>query len=164
MQKILVSACLVGQPVRYDGASRRVRDPLIDRWLAEDRLVIVCPEVAAGLGIPRLPAEIVARRSGADVLAGVAAIRDTRGNDVTAVFVAGARHALALAIAGGCRHALLTDGSPSCGSTFIYDGTFSGADHPGEGVTAALLRAHGVAVYTPDRIGELAAALDDSQG
>ena len=56
--------------------------------------------------------------------------------------------------------ALLTDGSPSCGDSFIYDGTFKGRRIDGEGVTAALLRQHGITVFLQTEISSLAAALD----
>jgi uncharacterized protein YbbK (DUF523 family) len=59
----------------------------------------------------------------------------------------------------GCKFALLMDGSPSCGGTFIFDGSFSGQRHAGEGVTAALLRRHGVLVFSPEEFEDLAAAM-----
>ncbi|PCE27039.1 hypothetical protein BWP39_09625 [Paraburkholderia acidicola] len=157
MQKILVSACLAGLPVRYDGKAKTIRNALWQRWSDEGRLVIVCPEVAGGFDTPRRPAEIQLRRSGDDVLAAAATIEDDVGADVTAMFVAGARSALDQAQAHGCRYALLADGSPSCGSGFLYDGTFSGTMHSGAGVTAALLRQHGIVVFAPAQIEDLAA-------
>ena len=47
----------------------------------------------------------------------------------------------------GCKAAVLKERSPSCGSGEVYDGTFSGRLTPGDGVTAALLKANGIAVY-----------------
>ncbi|KAA1006618.1 DUF523 domain-containing protein [Paraburkholderia panacisoli] len=67
---------------------------------------------------------------------------DNTGANVTALFIAGAQHALQRAQAEHCRYAPLADGSPSCGSTFIYDGAFSGATHAAAGVTAKPGRAH----------------------
>ncbi|NML34836.1 DUF523 domain-containing protein [Paraburkholderia antibiotica] len=159
MLKILFSACLAGQPVRYNGAAKTVGDAWLARWRDEGRLVIVCPEVAAGLPTPRPAAEIALRRSGADVLAHNAVITDNTGTDVSALFVAGAWHALRRAQAEGCRYALLADGSPSCGSSFIYDGSFSGVKHTAAGVTATLLTQHGIRVFAETQIGELAAAI-----
>ena len=57
MEKILVSACLLGQRVRYDGGGFDPLQQLLD-WQAQGRLVVVCPEVAGGLPTPRAPAEI----------------------------------------------------------------------------------------------------------
>lgn len=144
---ILVSACLLGQPVRYDGSAKTLRHALLQRWQDEGRIVTLCPERAAGLPTPRPPAEITERYSGLNVLEGKAHVMDTAGEDVTAAFLSGAQHALALAQATRCRFALLMDGSPSCGSLFIYDGSFTGQKHTGEGVTAALLRKNGIDVF-----------------
>lgn len=164
MSKILVSACLAGLPVRYNGTAKTARDAWLAAWRDEGRLVIVCPEVAAGLPTPRPPAEILLRRCGADVLDHQATIGDHTGADVTAFFIAGARHALERAKAEACRYALLADGSPSCGSTFIYDGGFSGTRHAAAGVTATLLRAHGIRVFAESQIAELAAAVSREDG
>ncbi|MDK1488748.1 DUF523 domain-containing protein [Sinorhizobium sp. 7-81] len=155
--KILVSACLMGHAVRYDGASKPLSHPAIDRWREEGRLVTICPEMSAGMPVPRPPAEIEHAQVGADVLSGNARVVERTGRDVTDEFVQAAENALALALDTGCRFALLIDGSPSCGSGFIYDGSFSGARHPGMGVTAALLRQNGIEVYSDSEIELLAA-------
>ncbi|CAG9203550.1 conserved hypothetical protein [Paraburkholderia caribensis] len=160
MKRILVSACLAGVPVRYDGSAKTLASMLLQTWRDEGRLVVVCPEVAAGFGTPRRPAEIQLRRNGQDVLDGTARICDNAGADVTALFIEGARHALQQALAHDCRYALLADGSPSCGSSFIHDGTFSRVAHEAAGVTAALLERHGIRVFAPDGIDELAASIN----
>jgi uncharacterized protein YbbK (DUF523 family) len=154
--KVLVSACLLGRPVRYDGSAKSATHPALAQWAADGRLVALCPELAAGFAAPRPAAEIVERRDGSDVLAGRAVVREATGGDVTSAYVRGARAALALAREAGCRFALLTDGSPSCGSRFIYDGSFSGQTHDGVGVTAALLRENGVEVFAETEIDRLA--------
>ncbi|GAA4504487.1 DUF523 domain-containing protein [Pseudaeromonas paramecii] len=151
MKKILVSACLLGQPVRYDGQGKGLTDPRLARWQAQGRLVSVCPELAGGLPVPRAPAE----RQEARVVT-------VQGEDVTAAFACGAQAALQLCQAQGIRLALLKEGSPSCGSQQIYDGTFAGQRVAGEGVTAALLRAHGIQVYAETQLAELALALGES--
>ncbi len=153
--QILISACLLGQPVRYDGKGKPLFHPAIDRWREEGRLVTICPEMAGGMPVPRPPAEIENGASGLDVLEGRARVLDVTGGDVTAEFIAGAEKALALAQTHGCTYALLIDGSPSCGSVAIYDGSFSGVKHAGNGVTAALLQREGIAVYAPSRIKDL---------
>ena len=159
MMSILVSACLLGQPVRYDGKGKPLFHPLLERWKAENRLVAFCPEMAAGMPVPRLPAEIADGCSGEAVLDGAARVVDIAGGDVTAEFLLAAEQAFDRARTNGCRHALLIDGSPSCGSIAIYDGSFSGVKRPGSGVTAALLRRNGIAVFAPPEIEKLAAAL-----
>ncbi|PRX98662.1 DUF523 domain-containing protein [Allonocardiopsis opalescens] len=147
MRRVLVSACLLGRPVRYDGRAKPVEHDILARWRAEGRLVPVCPEIAGGLPVPRPPAEIEPGADAAAVLAGTARIRTAAGEDVTAPFVAGAHDALAAARRHNAAIAVLKDGSPSCAATRVYDGTFTGTQTAGTGATTALLRAHGIAVY-----------------
>ncbi|OSQ39705.1 DUF523 domain-containing protein [Thalassospira mesophila] len=159
--KILISSCLLGAPVRYNGSAKTLVHDAIDRWHGEGRLVPVCPEVSAGLPIPRPPAEIEQGYSGTDVLVRTARIVENTGRDVSDEFLCGAQNALALANTHNCRFALLTDGSPSCGSSFIYNGQFTGTRHRGVGATVALLQNHGITVFanTPDGIAHLEQAL-----
>jgi len=70
------------------------------------------------------------------------------GAEVTDAFLAGARAALDAAQRSGARVAVLKDGSPSCGTTQIYDGSFSGRRQAGTGATAALLAESGVRVFS----------------
>ncbi len=158
--KILVSACLMGHAVRYDGQSKPLLHPAIDRWRQEGRLVTICPEMSAGMPVPRPPAEIASGLSGPDVVDGAAVVVENTGRDVTREFLEAAENALALARETGCRFALLIDGSPSCGSGFVYDGTFSGARHKGQGVTAALLARNGIEVYSDREIEALIERVD----
>jgi len=159
MERILISACLLGRPVRYDGRGKALAHHLLERWKAEDRLVPVCPEVIAGFPTPRPPAEFEPGANGETVLDGRARVFENTGQDVTAQFLNGADAALRIARENGCRFALLTDGSPSCGSGIVYGGRFDGRTVAGEGVAAALLRRHGVSVFSEGRIEELAQAL-----
>jgi uncharacterized protein YbbK (DUF523 family) len=71
----------------------------------------------------------------------------------------GAEHAVELARREGIRIAILKDGSPSCGSTAVYDGSFTGTRVPGRGVTAAALEAAGVRVFSETEIEAAAARL-----
>lgn len=158
MERILVSSCLVGRPVRYDGAAKPVGADLFARWRAEGRLVPVCPEVSGGLAVPRPPAEIVGG-DGHAVLDGTAEVRTNSGVDVTAEFLRGAQLALDAARRSGVRIALLKEGSPSCGGSRIYDGTFSGTSTPGEGVTTALLEREGIRVFNENDLTAVEALL-----
>lgn len=157
MQKILVSRCLLGHRVRYDGGASGPFDQL-QLWLDEGRVVPLCPEVAGGLPTPRAAAEIPGGQ-GVDVLEGRAAVITTDGIDVSEQFLSGARQALELVQAHGIRIAVLKANSPSCGNRQTYDGTFSGVKVSGEGVTAALLRRHGVLVFSELELAEAAQAL-----
>ena len=152
MEKILISGCLLGLDVRYDNKIQPVENNILLEWQQEGRLVVVCPEVEGGLLVPRPPAEIV-EGSGEDVLNGTAGILNERGEDVTAAFIRGAQISLDLVKRFSVRVAILKEKSPSCGSTSIYDGSFSRKRIPGQGVTVALLRKNGVAVFSEKNIG-----------
>ena len=157
LSKVLVSACLLGQPVRYDGRSSGHPD-LLQTWQREGRVVPLCPEVAGGLPTPRPPAEIPGGQGGA-VLDGETQVVTVGGEDVSAQFLAGARLALELVRRHGIRVAVLKSGSPSCGNRLVYDGTFSGTKVSGEGVTSALLRREGVQVFSELELEGAARAL-----
>jgi uncharacterized protein YbbK (DUF523 family) len=139
--KILISACLLGERVRYHGGDARCAHPILDRWQAEGRLVPICPEVAGGLSTPRPAAELATTAGGRRVLT-------MAGADVTAAFERGADEAVERSLRDNVRVAILKDGSPSCGSRTIYDGSFSGRRMPGQGLTAARLIALGVRVFS----------------
>lgn len=162
MEKILVSACLLGSPVRYNGSAKTITHPTLDQWKQEGRLISICPELTAGFSVPRPPAEISGGQSGQAVLTGNAQVFEATGADVTGLYVGCAQAALALAREHGCRFALLVDGSPSCGSGFIHDGSFGGRKHVGAGVTAALLRDHGIEVFAETEIDALNSRLSRS--
>jgi len=149
--KLLVSACLLGTPCRYDGRSKR--NGAVCALAEAFELVPVCPEVLGGLPTPRTPSE----RRGARVV-----MKD--GRDVTAEYRRGAEAALEAARREGVLAAVLKERSPSCGSGEVYDGTFTGALTAGDGVTAALLKANGIAVYgeSPQSLTELLRALGHS--
>ena len=135
MENLLISACLLGVECKYSGGSNKLSDERIEALKKEYRLIPVCPETAGGLPVPRDPSE----RLGDKVIS-------SKGKDVSAQFNKGAEIALYLARRYGCKKALLKRNSPSCGGEFIYDGSFSGALIPGEGVTAELLRAEGLEI------------------
>ena len=151
MLKVLVSACLLGEKVRYHGGDAALSHPILERWRREGRIVPLCPEVEGGLPVPR-PAAEIEEGGGEAVLQKVAFVRRRDGTDVTAPFTRGAEIAVATARQHGIRIAVLKDLSPSCGVREIYAGTFNGARHPGEGVTAAALRRAGVRVFADHEI------------
>lgn len=147
---LLVSACLLGEAVRYDGKAL----PYPEIAELDERgywLVPCCPEVAGGLPVPRAAAEICHT----DGDSSHRCVMNCRGEDVTLQFNRGAEAALALVKQHGIVTAILKEGSPSCGSQQIYDGSFSGRHVSGEGVTTALLRFYGVRVLSELRLSEL---------
>ena len=153
MEKILISACLLGERVRYHGGDAWLEHPILRRWQEEGRLVPLCPEVTGGLTTPRPAAEITVTPEGRRVLTAA-------GQDVTGAFERGAEAAAGACAAHGIRIALLKNGSPSCGSHSIYDGTFSGRPIDGQGVTVTRLRTAGVRVFSESEIDSAAEYLD----
>ena len=152
MIKVLVSACLMGEPVRYNGGPVKIFDDrLLEYWHAEERVVPFCPEVAGGLSIPRPCSEIL-DGDGKKVLRGDARVINIHGDDVTESFLKGAQKAMELARSMEIPMAVMKDGSPSCGSAYIYDGRFAGVKKPGKGVTAALLEENGIRVFSEGEI------------
>ncbi|MDU1952603.1 DUF523 domain-containing protein [Atlantibacter hermannii] len=161
--KILVSACLMGFRVRYNGSDKANVIAQLARWQQEQRLVIHCPELAAGLPVPRPPAEIIAA-DGKDVMFGQARIMENTGRDVTEHYQLAAWLALRTAQESGCVAALLTDGSPTCGSQHIYDGSFNAHRKAGMGVAASLLSEKGIAVFSESQIAELILWINEREG
>ena len=132
--RLLVSACLLGLPCRYDGASKPC--PAVEALAERHELVPFCPEIYGGLPTPRPPAEICGER-----------VINRAGVDVTAEYRRGADMALMLCRVLSCQGAILKEKSPSCGLGAVYDGTFSGKLVPGNGITAQKLLDAGIAVY-----------------
>ncbi|MCZ4281215.1 DUF523 domain-containing protein [Kiloniella laminariae] len=141
--QILVSACLLGQAVRYDGRyASRGHKRLLDLQAA-GLIVTLCPEMAAGLPVPRPPAEIYRGQ-----------VLSDQGENLTDTFDRGAEIALKLCQNKKITMAILKENSPSCGSSFIYDGQFKGNKIRGAGKVTDLLRTHGITVFSEDQIEE----------
>ena len=130
----MVSACLLGEACRYDGAS--VPCAAVIALGERYALVPVCPEQLGGLPTPRTPSEI--QPDGRVV--------DKEGADRSVEFARGAHAAVEIARAHGCKRAILKAKSPSCGVRGVYDGSFTGTLVAGEGMAAAALRRAGVLV------------------
>jgi uncharacterized protein YbbK (DUF523 family) len=160
MDKLLVSACLLGDPVRYDGRCKAHKNTELDELVKQNRVIAFCPEVAGGLPTPRDAAEIQ-RGDGVAVIDKLARVTTINGDDVTDNFLRGARLALELCGQHRISVAILTEFSPSCGSNQIYDGSFSRAAHPGIGVTTALLQRHGIRVFDQYQISAAINSLAD---
>nr|WP_067286021.1 DUF523 domain-containing protein [Marinobacterium profundum] len=147
MGKILVSACLLGEKVRYDAEHRLLEHPLLEQWHRQGRLVPFCPEVAGGLPTPRRPAEI---RQRFPIL-----VTDRDGADLTPAYLQGAELALEVAQRENCCCALLQSLSPACGRDQVYDGQFRQERVQGSGIAAAELMRHGIALFDETRLSEL---------
>ena len=142
MKKLLISSCLLGVSCRYDG--RSVPNDNAKNLNKDFSLVPFCPEIYGGLSTPRVPSERVGER-----------VMSKVGVDVTDNYNRGAEEGLKLCRELGIEIALLKEKSPACGSSGIYDGTFTGTLIDGEGVLAELLRKNGIKVYGESQIEEL---------
>lgn len=147
-EKLLVSACLLGENCKYSGGDNY--SPAVAALAERFELIPICPEQLGGLPTPRVPAERVGDR-----------VVNREGEDVTEAFRRGAEKALEIALAHGVRRAVLQERSPSCGCETVYDGTFSGMLIPGQGVAAQLLRKNGIETWGGSRTGELPDGTED---
>ncbi|MCP3776659.1 DUF523 domain-containing protein [Paenibacillus sp. MZ04-78.2] len=148
---ILVSSCLAGLEVRYNGT--HCLDKKIRELLEDNQAITVCPELLGGFSTPREPAEIVGG-SGEDVLDGKAKVVEKSGRDVTELYVKGAYATLRKAKEVEATVVILKEFSPSCGSSMIYNGEFKGKKMVGNGVTTALLKRNGIQVVSEERLSD----------
>ena len=138
---VLVSACLLGLPTRYDG--KPLENIALPEQFKGRILIPVCPEQLGGLPTPR-PRQEFRDGSGFDVLDGKARVVNKDGIDVSGNFLRGAQITCQIAQAVGAKEALLKDGSPSCGVTTV---TVDGSEVSGLGVTAAALKNLGLSLH-----------------
>lgn len=141
MEKVLVSACLLGEACKYSGGSNYNQN-VVD-WLKKRgvQAVPICPEVMGGLPTPRMPSEIDGGR-----------VVTKDGRDVTEAFQRGAEAVRRAALENQCSLAILKERSPSCGCGSVYDGTFTGTVIPGDGMTARLLKQEGIRILGEDSL------------
>ena len=136
---IVVSACLLGENCKYSGGNNKSEK--VKKFLEGKEYIAVCPEQLGGLSTPRDPSEIIVGENmldGHNVLDKKTKVLSNKGVDVTENFIKGAKEALKIAKENNATKAILKEGSPSCGGTRIYDGTFCGNKIKGMGVTAAI--------------------------
>ena len=153
MNKVLVSACLLGENVRYDGRHNLLNHPLLEKLKSEDRIVTICPEVAGGLSVPR-PYATIARRIPVEVIS-------DDGEDVTPQFVLGAELTAELAKREGCVAALMKADSPACGNRDISGAAFSGIEASGAGIAAQEVMESGIPVFNETEMDRLEAMLKE---
>lgn len=154
---VLVSACLLGQAVRYDGQSKAADlNKLINRGIAP---IPVCPECAGGLPIPRRPCEIDPSGSSEEVLKGQCRITNDEGMDCTEQYRQGALFCLDIAKKHRVSFALLKEKSPACGSSLIHSGYFDGSLKKGRGLACELLSQNGIKVFNEQQIDQLISSI-----
>jgi uncharacterized protein YbbK (DUF523 family) len=133
---------LIGNDTKYNGKNNYIKE--IEQLKLKYELIPICPEVLGGLSIPRDPSEINNDK-----------VISINGKDVTKEFNIGANKALNIALLNNIKYALLKDGSPSCGNTYIYDGTFKNNKIDGIGITTKLLKSRNIKIYNENNINEL---------
>ena len=134
-EKILVSACLLGINCKYSGGNNQNEKVL--EYIKDKEVIPVCPEIMGGLSTPRPPSEIINDK-----------VMNNLNQDVTQQYKKGAEETLKLAKLFNVKKALLKAKSPSCGKSYIYDGTFSSTLIEGNGITTKLLIENGIEVIT----------------
>ena len=156
---LFVSACLLGIGTKWNSRPADSIASVLARFMsAGGKIISLCPECAGGLSTPRQPCEI-RWGVGKDVTEGRAKVISAQGRDCTFEYLSGAREALALCLANKVSVAVLKSGSPSCGVSEIFDGTFSGKRISGDGVTASLFKQAGIDVYDENHVIEALAQL-----
>ena len=138
---ILVSSCLLGMNCKYNGKNNfnaKVKE--LENY---HHFIAVCPEVLGGLGVPRMPSEILDKK-----------VINCNNIDVTKEFILGANETLSIAIRHHCQLAILKSNSPSCGFGQIYDGSFSSTLVNGNGITADLLYKNGIVILNENNFYE----------
>ncbi len=153
-QKILISACLIGENMKYDGGHNAISSEIIHRWKEEGLLVPLCPEVLGGLSVPRPTCEVIK---------GTNKVICKTGEDVSLAFEKGATESLKIAKEEGVCMAILKARSPSCGKDVIYDGTFTSTKVEDSGITCKLLQESGIPVFSEEELA-LAYAFWKSKG
>ena len=136
-----VSKCLMGENCKYSGGNNYA--PKVMEFLADKKVIGICPEIAGGLSVPREPCEIVE-------INGIKRVFTVSGIDVTDSFLEGAKKSLKLLSENNIKCAILKAGSPSCGYGRIYDGSFTGRSIEGNGITTELFMENGIEIFTEE--------------
>ncbi len=141
-KKVLISSCLLGENVRYDGANNSITQNQFIKKLQKLNLIVsICPEVEGGLPTPRVPVEIQNNRA-----------INKKGEDKTKEFKLGANKALEIVLQNDIEMAIMKSKSPSCGAGQIYDGTFLKKLINGDGISTALLKDKGIKIFGEDEL------------
>ena len=148
--KVLISACLLGDNVKYSGGNNLTPElvTLLEKYNV--KIVKICPECFAGLPIPRVPSEIRGDK-----------VFSKDGWDITEEFLSGAEKTYQIAKRKQVDFAILKERSPSCGNSFIYDGSFSGKVIEGQGLTAKKLSKENIIIFSEENLKEIEKYLEE---
>ena len=142
--KVLISACLLGDNVKYSGGNNLTPElvTLLEKYNV--KIVKICPECFAGLPIPRVPSEIREDK-----------VYGKDGRDITKEFLVGAEKTYQVAKNKEIDFAILKERSPSCGNSYIYDGSFSGKVIQGQGLTVRKLNEENIVIFSEENLEEI---------
>ena len=142
--KVLISACLLGDNVKYSGGNNFTPElvTLLEKYNV--KIIKICPECFAGLPIPRVPSEIREDK-----------VFSKDGRDITEEFLSGAEKTYQVAKNKEIDFAILKERSPSCGSSFIYDGSFLGKVIQGQGLTTRRLNRENIVIFSEENLKEI---------
>lgn len=148
--KVLISACLLGDNVKYSGGNNLTPKlvTLLRKYNVD--IVKVCPEYLGGLPIPRVPSEIRENK-----------IFSKDNRDITKEFLIGAEKTFKIAKKNQIDFAILKERSPSCGSSYIYDGSFSGKIIEGQGITTRKLNEKNIKIFSEENLEEIEKYLEE---
>jgi len=138
---VLISSCLLGKNVKYNGRNNHINNSFIQMLLKNNLVIPVCPEVDGGLPIPRTPVELIGKKA-----------INQDGIDKTKEFVIGAQIALQKVIDFDIKMAIMKSKSPSCGKDTIYDGSFTKTLTNGNGITVSLLKEYGIRIFDENEL------------
>ena len=142
--KVLISACLLEDNVKYSGGNNLTPElvTLLEKYNV--KIVKICPECFAGLPIPRVPSEIRGDK-----------VYGKDGRDITKEFLVGAEKTYQVAKNKEIDFAILKERSPSCGNSYIYDGSFSGKVIQGQGLTVRKLNEENIVIFSEENLEEI---------
>lgn len=141
MQNVLISACLLGVDCKYNGSNNKLDDEIIHSLKEKYNLIPVCPEIMGGMPTPRNPVEISDGK-----------VFDYDGEEFTKEFEKGSEEVVKLAKLYDATIAILKENSPSCGSNYIYDGTFNHQKIKGKGIAAHKLSKENIKLFTEENV------------
>jgi uncharacterized protein YbbK (DUF523 family) len=146
-----ISSCLLGEPVRYNGAHKLA--PWLDELAPDVEWVSVCPEVEAGMGVPREPVRLERAGGGSRMIGNSSAV------DYTSRMHAWAARRLDALTARGISGYVLKKDSPSCGAEGVPlhdDGIPVNREGRGLFAAALLARLPDLPVTEEDRLMDAA--------
>ena len=148
MKSVIISRCLLGDNVRYDGGNCLLPLSQLESLRKHCHLIPVCPEVMANMGTPRDPIEFLNNK-----------IINKKGEDLSLQFDPVKKELDQIIRKHNIKYALLKEFSPSCGVTQLYSGHFDGEIIKGSGIIAAYLENMGVKTFSEEHVEDLLSQL-----